>query len=214
MGTNGTAVWLVSQVPTRTHRHVPQVFGHHPEPRRRFLRASVGPIIHGRLWHSYPPRAHPAGRFAHADGKELEDLPDAPWQESSTIHEREAHELHDESRDPRVLHMIVLDRTGGDLARLKDNLALAFLYAEQLNVNTPRAFVASEIRRLLDAGAAPDFGVADAGLMGIACGAIEVGGESFRQFRQRCVALVETLADADLVTRWGLRSGSGNRKVH
>jgi hypothetical protein len=144
--------------------------------------------------------------------KNLEDLPDAPWQESSTIHEREAHELHDESRDPRVLHMIVLDRTGGDLARLKDNLALAFLYAEQLNVNTPRAFVASEIRRLLDAGAAPDFGVADAGLMGIACGAIEVGGESFRQFRQRCVALVETLADADLVTRWGLKKRKRKQK--
>ncbi|KAJ6469181.1 hypothetical protein C8R47DRAFT_1078087 [Mycena vitilis] len=117
--------------------------------------------------------------------KTEEDLPYAQWQESETIHEREAHVLHDASRDPLVLHMVVLDRTGAALEGLKHNLALAFLFAEQVDVQTPRAFVAAEMRKLLDAGAAPDFGFSEAGLMGVAAGAIE------------------TLSDADLVTRWG-----------
>ncbi|KAJ6577194.1 hypothetical protein B0H19DRAFT_1252572 [Mycena capillaripes] len=160
---------------------------------------------HSRKTLAVIPRARTQlGASRMRTAKTLEDLPDAPWQESSTIHERKAHALHDESRDPRVLHMIVLDRTGGDLARLKDNLALAFLYAEQLDVSTPRAIVAAEIRRLLDEGTAPDFGVADTGLLGIPCGAIEAPGESFRQ---RCVALVETLADVDLVASWGHEKG-------
>lgn len=104
-----------------------------------------------------------------------------------------------------MLHLIVLDRTGGTLARLKDNLALAFLYATQdveLNLKTPRAFVAAEMRLLLDAGAAPDWGAAQAGLLGVAGGVIRVRGASFTQFRARCVGLVETLADANLVVCW------------
>ena len=60
---------------------------------------------------------------------------------------------------------------------------------------THRAFLAGEMRDALDVGAVPDFGRDAAGLLGIACGAIDVGGasESFRGFRDRCVALVETL---------------------
>ncbi|KAJ6460261.1 hypothetical protein C8R45DRAFT_1081219 [Mycena sanguinolenta] len=133
----------------------------------------------------------------------IETLADAVWEDTNTLHEREARDLHRNSRDPLVLHLIVLDRTGGDLARLNDNLAVAFLYAEQLRTVTPRGFVAAEMRKLLDAWTAPDWGVAQAGLLGIACGAIKVRGESFRQFQERCVGLVETLADENLVMCWG-----------
>ncbi|KAF7345690.1 Epimerase domain-containing protein [Mycena venus] len=140
----------------------------------------------------------------------LEGLSYASWEETDTMHEREARELHATSRDPLVLHMIVLDRTNGTLARLKDNLALAFLFAEQLAGETPRAFVAAEMRKLLDGRAAPDWGVAQAGLLGIACGAIAVEGKSFAQFRERCVKVVETLADTNLVVLW--RSKKAKRK--
>ncbi|KAJ7735024.1 hypothetical protein B0H16DRAFT_1577113 [Mycena metata] len=135
--------------------------------------------------------------------KRREDLPGAVWRESEALYEKEARRLHETSRDPAVLHMIVFDRTGGDVVRLKNNLATAFLFAQQLHVVKPRAFVAFQMRELLDAGAAPDFGVAEAGVLGVACGAIQVRGESFKQFRERCISLVEMLADADLVARWG-----------
>ncbi|KAJ7025482.1 hypothetical protein C8F04DRAFT_134800 [Mycena alexandri] len=145
--------------------------------------------------------------------KSLEDLPDAIWRESEALYEKEARRLHENSRDPAVLHIIVFDRTGGDVARLKNNLAAAFLFAQQLNAVTPRAFVASQMREMLDDGAAPDFGVAEAGVLGVACGAIQVRGESFRQFRKRCILLVETLSDADLVVRWGRKKRKRKRKA-
>ncbi|KAJ7688161.1 hypothetical protein B0H17DRAFT_1135812 [Mycena rosella] len=116
-------------------------------------------------------------------------------------------------REPRpaVLHMVVLDRASGSLAILKDNLAAAFAFAQQIPVEE---VAAGEARKLLDAGAAPDWGApSGAGLLGVACGAITVPGASFAQFRRRCVALVETLADADRdwAMGWGCRTEEQKR---
>ncbi|KAJ7172835.1 hypothetical protein C8R43DRAFT_675494 [Mycena crocata] len=141
------------------------------------------------------------------------ELRTAEWRDGHALTETEARTLHDTSRDPGVLHMIVLDRTGSDVATLKNNLAAALLFARQVAVRTPRAFVAAEIRALFNAGAAgPGFGVGEAGLLAIAAGAIEVRGDNFKRFRTRCVTLVETLADAELVRRWTCRARKRKRK--
>ncbi|KAJ7491327.1 hypothetical protein B0H11DRAFT_2008683 [Mycena galericulata] len=142
-----------------------------------------------------------------------EDLPDAPWRDHQAVTEREARKQQETSRDPAVLHMIVLDRTSSELPKLKDNLAAALLYSQQVSARTPDVFVAGEMRELLDAGCAgTHFGEEGEGLLGIACGAIEVRGESFRLFRQRCVALVEALADTSAVVRWGRKTREQKRK--
>ncbi|KAK7031965.1 epimerase domain-containing protein [Favolaschia claudopus] len=162
------------------------------------------------------PKKLSASRMRSAPTVEM--LPSAAWEDTDTLHEKEARMLYETSRDPLVLHMVVLDRTQGSLARLKDNLALAFLFAEHDHAphdndgqqQTPRAFVAGEMRRLLDTGMA-DWGPAQAGLMGVACGAIAVpGSKSFGLFKERCVKLVETLADVNLVVLW--RSKKRKRK--
>ncbi|KAK6984996.1 epimerase domain-containing protein [Favolaschia claudopus] len=174
---------------------------------------SSGPLI------PILPKTLSASRMRSAPTVEM--LPSAPWEDTNTLHEKEARMLYETSRDPCVLHMVVLDRTQGSLARLKDNLALAFLFAEhghgqhdddgrQQQQQTPRAFVAGEMRRLLDTGMA-DWGPAQAGLMGVACGAIAVpGSKSFGLFKERCVKLVETLGDVNLVVLW--RSKKRKRK--
>ncbi|KAJ7483628.1 hypothetical protein FB451DRAFT_1439999 [Mycena latifolia] len=145
--------------------------------------------------------------------KRLTHLPAAEWRDAQPLTEHEARALHAAGRDPSVLHMIVLDRAGGSLARLKDNLAAAFAYAQDPELRTGAgagagAFVGGAARALLDAGAAPDWGADGAGLLGVACGAIVVPGASFAQFRRRCIALVKTLGDADAAwaTRWGRRT--------
>ncbi|KAJ6606912.1 hypothetical protein B0H10DRAFT_576527 [Mycena sp. CBHHK59/15] len=59
----------------------------------------------------------------------LEGLSSASWRDHQAFTECDARALHNSSRDPSVLHMIVLDRAGGDVEHLKDNLATAFLFS-------------------------------------------------------------------------------------
>ncbi|KAJ7155757.1 hypothetical protein C8R46DRAFT_1116393 [Mycena filopes] len=70
------------------------------------------------------------------------------------------------------------------------------------------------MRGLLDEGAAPDLeAAAEAGVLGVACGAVRVRGESFRRFRERCTLLVETLSDENLVLRWGRMERENQQKA-